>query len=85
MDFHNDSLSRYESRQRYEDSLPKPQTKLVNYYEAKNPITGDQEWDGWVDHDDIKKKRAILKQAASQGFVYELDTTPYEIPCEAKN
>jgi len=79
MDFHNDSLSRYESRQRYEDSLPKPQTKFVNYYEAKNPITGSLEWDGWVDHDDVSKKRAILEQAYSQGFTLNIDSTPIEV------
>ena len=78
MDFHNDSLSRYESQQRYEDSLPKPQTKLVNYYKAINPITGDREWDGWVDHDDIDEKHAILKQAYSQGFTLNIDSTPIE-------
>ena len=79
MDFHNDSLNRYESQQRYEDSLPKSQAKFVNYYEAKNPITGSLEWDGWVDHDDVSEKRAILEQAYSQGFTLNIDSTPIEV------
>lgn len=79
MDFHNDSLNRYESQQRYEDSLPKSQAKFVNYYEAKNPITGLLEWDGWVDHDDVSEKRAILEQAYSQGFTLNIDSTPIEV------
>lgn len=78
MDFHNYSLSLYESRQRLEDSQPQPRTQIVNYYEAINPSTGKMEWDGWLNSEDIDERRAILEDAFNQGLTLNIDTTPIE-------
>ena len=78
MDFHNYSLSLYESRQRLKDSQPQPRTQIVNYYEAINPSTGKMEWDGWLNSEDIDERRAILEDAFNQGLTLNIDTTPIE-------
>lgn len=79
MDFHSQSLSLYESRQRYEDSQPQTQTQIVHYYEAINPDTGKMQWDGWLNNDDIDERRAILEDAFNQGLTLKIDTTPIEV------
>lgn len=79
MDFHNYSLSLYESRQRLEDAQPQTQTQIVNYYEAINPKTGEMQWDGWFNSEDLNERRAILEDAFNQGLTLKIDTTPVEV------
>ena len=79
MDFHNYSLSLYESRQRLEDAQPQTQTQIVNYYEAINPETGEMQWDGWLNNEDLNERRAILEDAFNQGLTLKIDTTPVEV------
>jgi hypothetical protein len=79
MDFHNYSLSLYESRQRLEDAQPQTQTQIVHYYEAINPKTGEMQWDGWLDNEDLNERRAILEDAFNQGLTLKIDTTPVPV------
>ena len=79
MDNHNYSLSLYESRQRLEDAQPQTQTQIVHYYEAINPKTGEMQWDGWFNSEDLNERRAILEDAFNQGLTLKIDTTPVEV------
>ena len=83
MDFHSQSLSLFESQQRYEDSQPQPQTKIVHYYEAIDPDTGALQYDGWLDNEaPLDEERELIKEAYSLGYVLKIDLTPVSVIVE---
>ena len=80
MDNHNYSLSLFESRQRYEDSQPQPQRKIVHYYEAIDPDTGALQYDGWLDNEaPLEEERELIEEAYSLGYVLKIDLTPVSV------